>query len=243
MQLPILISIPHSSYFVPAELRKNMLLSDFEIKQSCDLFTDIIFDVPQAYTVKAKISRLVADPNRAPDDIEMECQLCSNGVVVSVDEQKRPIYRNPPHEKDIFERVKKYHADFHREIRKLAPKMKFMIDSHSMWSVGPVTKPDAGNKRPEICLGNRDFTTCSRADTLKFVKFFQDAGYAVSVNNPYAGKFNIGNHCSRNGLPGIQIEFNKKLYLNEKTLKPKKLELKKLNMLMRELVELIDEEF
>ncbi|MBU1089444.1 N-formylglutamate amidohydrolase [Patescibacteria group bacterium] len=240
--LPILISIPHCSTFVPAELRRLMLLSDFEIKKSADPFTDEIFNASNAHVVKAKISRLVADPNRAPDDIEMECQLCADGVVVSIDENGKQIYREPPSEKAIFERVKKYHTTFHAEIEKLKPKMKFLIDGHSMWSVAPATKSDAGKARPDVCLGNRDFTTCSRSRTLKILKFFQKKGLSVNVNKPFGGKFVIGEHCSRHRLPGIQIEFNHKLYLNEKTLRPRKKDVEKLNKIIFELVEILARE-
>lgn len=219
------------------------MLSDFEIKQSCDIFTDDIFDVPNACVIKSKISRLVVDPNRAPDDIEMECRLCSNGVVVSVDEGGRQIYREPPKENIISERVEKYHVTFHSEIEKNKPQAKFLIDGHSMWSIGPKTKSDAGKKRPDICLGNRDFTTCSRAGTLKFVNFFQDNGYSVSINDPYSGKFILGNHCSRHGLLGIQIELNRTLYLDEKTLRPQKNNISKLHENITDLVEFITEEF
>ena len=96
--------------------------------------------------------------------------------------------------------------------------------------------------RADIVLGNRDFTTCSRDMTLKIVSFFQDRGFSVSVNDPYPGKYVLGHHCSRRGLPGIQIEINRKLYMNEKTLNRKKTEIKKLRGIIKELTSMLDEE-
>jgi formiminoglutamase len=221
------------------ELRQRMLLSDFAIKSSSDLFTDQIFSVPNAYIVKANISRLVADPNRAPDDIEMESHLCAEGVVVSIDENGKLIYRKPPSEKMISERVAKYHADFHAQIDRITSKVKFLIDGHSMWSRGMAKKVDAGKMRADICLGNRDFTTCSRVDTLKIYEFFKKQNFSVALNQPYSGKFILGSHCSRKGLPGVQVEFSRKLYMHEKTLRPRQKDLKKLNRLIAELVDFI----
>lgn len=239
---PILVSIPHASTFVPAELRRLMLISDKEIKSHSDLYTDDIFHLPKCYIVKAKISRLVVDPNRAPDDIEMECKLCHDGVVVSVSENGNQIYKTPPSVDSIFQRVRKYHDTFHAEIDALMPHVKFLIDGHSMAHLGPVTKHDAGAPRPDIALGNRNYTTCSREMTLRIFEFFENEGLSVKINDPYEGKYVVGYHCSRKTVPGIQIEFNRRLFMNEKTLMPKKTGIKKMNALMKKLVTGLDQD-
>ncbi|MBT4917620.1 N-formylglutamate amidohydrolase [Candidatus Peregrinibacteria bacterium] len=242
-KLPILITVPHCSTFVPVELRRKMNLSDKEIQRYHDHYTDEIYDVENAHVLKAKISRLVADPNRAPDDIEMECRLCHDGVVVSITEDGKVIYKEPPKLKEIFERVEKYHDSFHQEIESLAPEMLFLIDGHSLWSVGPDTKKDSGKERADITLGNRDFTTCSRTMTLKIARFFQERDLSVSINDPYPGKYLIGYHCSRRGLPGIQIEINQKLYMNEHNFRRNKKMIKYFNEIMGGLAEMIAEDF
>ena len=239
---PILITIPHGSTFVPAELRRLMKLTDFQIRKQSDPYTDEIFDVPNANIVKGKISRLVVDLNRAPDDIEMEFQLSNRGVVVSVDLDGNPIYKVPPSMEAINERVQKYHDTFHEKIEELKPKMKFMIDGHSMRSVTPVAKPDSGRKRADITLGNRHFMTCSRVITRKVMKFFEDKGFEVKVNDPFTGRYVIGYHCSRKGLPGIQVEVNEKLFMNTKTYRPYKKKIRELRHIMAELVEMINDE-
>ena len=239
---PILITIPHGSTFVPKELRRLMKLTDFQIKRNSDPFTDEIFDVPNAYIVKGKISRLVVDLNRAPDDIEMEHQLSNRGVVVSVEMDGNPIYKTLPSMEVIFERVQKYHYAFHEKIEELKQKTKFMVDGHSMRSVTPATKPDAGRERADIILGNRHYTTCSRAMTSKIMKFFEDKGYKVKVNDPFTGRYVIGYHCSRSGFPGIQVEVNEKLFMDTKTYRPYKKKVQELRHIMAELVEMINDE-
>jgi len=241
-KIPLLVALPHCSHFVPSSLRRIMSLSDFEIKKHTDSYTDQIFNIPNAHIVKAKISRLVADPNRAPDDIEMECKLSHDGVVVSITEDGKAIYRTPPSVEDIFARVSKYHDTFHEKIEEIAPEVKFMIDGHSYLSVGPATKIDAGKPRADIMLGNRNFTTCSREMTLKIKHFFEQEGYSVRVNFPYSAKYVVGYHCSRKGLPGTQIEVSRRLYMNEETLAPFPDKIASLNKVMIRLSKMIVEE-
>lgn len=238
----VLVTIPHASFFVPQNLRKMMLLADFQIKKHCDQYTDQIYRVPNAHVVEAKLSRLVADVNRAPDDIELVYKLYHDGVVVKVDDFGAQIYKHPPKIEDIFDRVEQYHAPFHKEIDDLASQVKFLIDGHSYWSKTPSVHEDAGKIRPEISLGNRDFTTCSRQATSLVVQFFEKKGFSVAVNDPYPGKYVIGYHCSRKILPGFHIEIRRDLYMNEETLAPYPDKIQHFNALMTELVELITRE-
>ena len=238
---PILVSIPHASTFVPVDLRRRMLLSDKEILSQSDLYTDEIYDVPNVHIVKAKISRIVVDMNRAPDDIEAQCKLCNDGVVVSVDEFGTKIYEEPVPEKEILERVVKYHETFHQQIDDLSGKVKFLIDGHSFWNFGPPTKDDAGKERPDISIGNREHTTCSKSDAEFIARFFEDRGFSVKINDPYIGKYVIGYHCSRRGLRGCHIEINRKLFMNEKTLRPHKQKIAHFNSLMQELIFVIND--
>lgn len=238
MKFPIAISIPHASIFVPKEIQKNLLIGTKDIKNHADLYTEKIYKVNNAHCIEAKIARLILDVNRAPDDIETECRLQVDGVVVRTTPDGKKIYKNPPNLKKLGDRIDKYHASYHEELEELIHKneCKFLIDGHSMWATGPSALKDAGDARPQICLGNRSYTTCSREQTY-FVKcFFENHGYEVAINKPYAGKFILGFHCHRRTLPGIQIEFRRDLYLNEKTLAPKKKEIEKLNKLMEQLV-------
>ncbi len=218
-----------------------MMLKDSQINKMCDPFTDIIFDVPKAYVVKARISRLVTDLNRAPDDIESEAKLSKAGVVVSIDIDGNPIYKSPPSMDMIMDRVTTYHDSFHSKIDELKPKVKFLIDGHSLRSVGPSTRSDAGQERADIILGNRDYTTCSRHMTQRVKKFFEARGFEVKINDPYKGAYLIGYHCSRKGFPGIQIEVNEKLFMNEKTHRPYKRKIEELrktmNLLVKEIAE------
>ena len=214
-----------------------MALNKMAILRQSDLYTDRIFNIAGCHIVKSKISRLVVDMNRAPDDIEAEMELCDSCVVVRITSSGEIVYKKPPTMAMIMSRVEKYHNTFHDEVQRLAKSAKFLIDGHSMWSRAPKMKEDAGRARPDICLGNRRFATCDAITTNYFKKAFEKFGYTVAVNKPYEGAFLLGYHCHRRQLPGIQIEINKKLYLNEVTLKP---DLEKIKLLNKQLKEIVD---
>jgi len=227
----------HCSHFVPKEIKKIMALNKTDILRQSDLYTDQIFNIADCHVVKSKISRLVVDMNRAPDDIEAEMELCDSCVVVKITSDGKIVYKKPPTVDMIMTRVEKYHNDFHDEVLELAEGAKFLIDGHSMWSKAPKMKEDAGKARPDICLGNRRFATCDAITTNYIKKAFEGFGYSVAVNKPYEGAFLLGYHCHRRQLPGIQVEINKKLYLNESTLRPYPEKIKLLNKQIGEVVD------
>ncbi|MBT4936580.1 N-formylglutamate amidohydrolase [Candidatus Peregrinibacteria bacterium] len=238
---PIIVSIPHASTFVPKSIMENMLISERDIKNHADLYTDKIYNVKNAHVFKAKISRLIVDANRAPDDIETECRLQADGVIVRTTPDGKVIYKSPPSIQSICKRIEKYHDTFHIELAKKIKQTnaKFFLDGHSMWSVGPKSLKDAGEKRADICLGNRDYTSCTRLQTNIIKNFFESHGFTVAINKPYRGRFILGFHCHRQKFPGIQVEFNRSLYLDEKTLLHKNDDINHLNNLIEKLVEIL----
>ncbi len=219
---PLIVSIPHSSVRIPQELNGNVVLSANDLLGYSDLATDRIFAIPNTYVVKYDSSRIFVDVNRAPDDISREYERQEEGVLVHTTWDGKPIYKEEPSEEQVAELIQKYHDPFHEEIDSYMAKAKFLIDCHSYLPVGPPLKPDAGKLRPDVCLGNMNYSTCTREHTIFFREFFERHGYSVSINFPYQGKYTLGRHCHRRRIPhflvpGIQIELNQKLYADPKT--------------------------
>jgi len=160
---------------------------------------------------------------------------------VSVNEDCKQIYETPPTMEQIMSRIEKYHDPFHNKIEALKKDVKFLIDGHSLRSIGPAAKNDRGKERADIVIGNRHFTSCTRTVTLKVIHFFQAKGLKVALNEPFEGKYVLGHHCSRNSLYGLQIEVNRRLYMNEKNLRAHKRKIADLNATMVELIEMLDE--
>lgn len=239
---PVLVSIPHGSLFVPKDILSNLLITQFDLRNLADLYTDEIFAVTNAYTAFGEINRLILNLNRAPEGIKEDCQH-SISTMTAPDGTK--IFKKMLTEERVKELIDKYHRPFHRKIENTIKEkdIKFFIDGHSMWSTKPKSMYGNADPRPDICLGNLEYTTCGRVHT-DFVRgFFEDKGYAVKINNPYMGKYNIGFHCLREELPGIQIEINRAVFMNEKTLEAYPEQIDKLHEEMEELVEKLAKRF
>ena len=93
-----------------------------------------------------------------------------------------------------------------------------MLDCHSMPSVGGPTDRDRGTPRPDIVLGDRFGASCTPSVVEAAERILRDLGFSVRRNEPYAGAFTTSHY----GQPGkrvhaLQIEVNRRLYMNEAT--------------------------
>lgn len=225
MTLPLIISIPHCSRRIPEDLRAAIALTDHEIWDSADIGTAEIFGtLPARVVLRARWSRLIVDLNRNPD------RRYEKGVVARTDYHGRSIHRpgSFPDESEVQRRIRKYYRPFHRDLAATLdnPAIRAVFDCHSLNGIGPADAPDAGKKRKDIILsnngdreGNRDPArgepSCPR-DSLQRIKgAFQDAGFSVSVNDPYGGGFitvHYGRLYAERGKFCVQIEINQDLY-------------------------------
>jgi N-formylglutamate amidohydrolase len=84
---------------------------------------------------------------------------------------------------------------------------------------GDINADDPGRARADFVLGDRDATTCAPEFTAFVAATLGAMGYEVAINDPYKGvelvrKFGRP-HERRHSL---QIEINRRLYMNEATL-------------------------
>jgi N-formylglutamate amidohydrolase len=92
-----------------------------------------------------------------------------------------------------------------------------LLDWHSM----PSAAAGAGRRTPDIVLGDRYGASCAAPAVRWLEREFEGRGYLVGRNAPYAG----GYACTRYGRPAecqhaVQIELNRALYMDERTLEP-----------------------
>lgn len=87
-----------------------------------------------------------------------------------------------------------------------------------MSAVGAPTHPDAGKPRPDFCIGDLHGKTTSPQFRALVVDTLRGLGYSVAVNEPYVGNVLIGrNSDPARGIDSVQIEINKKLFMDGKT--------------------------
>jgi N-formylglutamate deformylase len=246
--LPLLVSTPHCSGHVPHWLFASMTETGEapealrrRIFREGDPFTDEIFHIPEAaITVNALASRFVADLNRARDEGG------ENGVIKLTDFERRPFfpsgYAVSPREREL--RLSLYYDPYHQALEKAlsGSTIRFFLDGHSMTSEGPALGPDQDEPRPALCIGNfgdergepvpgqgavscppdqarriRDFLSETLADVLR------ESGLpeGVVLNRPFDGGHVLRKYSAPPyAVPGVMIEVNRALYLDEETLEP-----------------------
>ena len=76
----------------------------------------------------------------------------------------------------------------------------------------------AGSERADFVLGDRDGTTCAPAFTAFVREALVGMGYRVKVNDPYKGVELVRAFSNpASGRHSLQLEINKRLYMNEAT--------------------------
>ena len=93
------------------------------------------------------------------------------------------------------------------------------INCHSMPAVsGLVAEEGPGKARAEFVLGDRDGTTCAPEFTAFVALTLRGFGYEVKVNDPYKGVELVRAYSDpAEHKHSLQIEVNRKLYMDEKT--------------------------
>ena len=128
------------------------------------------------------------------------------------------------------------------------PSVQFLFDCHSYLPIGPKLKPDSGKPRPDVNIGNINYSTCTREQTVFVRDFFQSLGYTVAINFPYAGKYILGHHCHRRHIPpflvpGMQLEFNQGIYVHQDSLEPIDMRVKELHDAFAKMVDTFVDHF
>lgn len=257
MKAPILVSIPHGGCNVAAEIKDIWALSVKDAFHDGDPFTSEIFDFFDRveFQIVMKYYRAVIDLNRRPDDIAPQNP---DGVIKSHTCWNVPVYLQGYLPDEALKRLllDKYYFPYHKQMEEQIknPNIKLAVDCHSMAAKSPPIEADAGTVRPLICLGNLgdengeiepvfNRVTCApeliRFMANEFRVVFQHEDLEVDVpaiatmNVPFNGG-NITRRYGGHGVPFLQIEMSRALYLTKKyfddtSLKVKKSRIKDLN--------------
>ncbi len=237
---PLLISIPHGGDTVPSEVAEMVSITERDIFYDGDALTREIYDFEKSVdaVIGTPIARAIVDVNRAYDDRPPENP---DGVVKTVTTDGRPVYREGmfPDDALVEDLLQKYYFPYHERLGNLLEScdIRLALDCHSMLERSPAASDRPGEPRPLICLSNRGDEhgmplrgrgpvtcppewMCALAESLR--QAFAGGG-EVAMNDPFAGGYISQYHYEREGIPWIQIEINRKLYLNETYFDPERL--------------------
>jgi N-formylglutamate deformylase len=238
--LPLVLDSPHSGTDYPADF--DHLPPRMLVRQAEDTFVGELYAIgPEigATLVEALFPRAYIDPNRNLADIDQA--LLSEpwpgpvtrsrktelgiGLVWRLAQGGVPMYSRALSIAEVERRIRQCYEPYHAAVAAAIDERHrqfgavWHINCHSMPAVGDVMSDDPGRARADFVLGDRDGTTCE-ADLTAFVaQTLEQMGYKVAINDPYKGVELVRRH----GRPSerrhsLQIEINRRLYLDEATL-------------------------
>ncbi|MBN2352555.1 MAG: N-formylglutamate amidohydrolase [Spirochaetales bacterium] len=229
MSPPVVLHIPHSSHFIPDDVRKTIALSDDELRAEIVRLSDS--HTEELYTgfrsqavvpVVFPVCRLVTDPERFPEDSDEPMARHGQGVVYVKTQDGRALRANLlPGERRLL--LDAWYHPHHRRLFELVQKNLesaggcLIVDCHSFPSHPFPFEEPTDRPRPDVCIGADSYhTPASIKETL--IDFFRSQGYLVDVNHPFAGALvPLAYYREEPRVTSVMIELNRRLYMDEWT--------------------------
>lgn len=237
---PVVLNSPHSGACYPPAFLAASRLDPRAIRRSEDFYVDDVISSAAALgapLLKANFPRAWLDVNREPYELDPKMfdgtlPTYANvrsvrvagglGTIARIVSESEEIYPGPIDVQDALVRIDTIYKPYHRALRQLvlSQRARFgfavLIDCHSMPST---VRGMNGRTRPDVVIGDRYGTSCASELTDFAGAVLTRLGYSVSRNKPYAGGF-ITEHYGQpsRAMHAMQIEFNRALYMDEKTL-------------------------
>lgn len=236
---PLVVSVPHSGEHLPDCGGPPYAINARGLLRDGDLYVDQLYadaTAEGATMVSTPFSRFVVDLNRMPDDVSEKSvaghegrsedgYYGDRGVIWAVTTRSECIYQRPLTAAEFEARLARfyhpYHAALRAELERLRSKFGYavLIDAHSMPSRATRLHRDPGRRRPDVIPGDAHGRACANGLSEGTVDFWRSLGFHVTMNFPYAGGA-ITRTYGRpfEGVHAIQVELNRRLYMNESTL-------------------------
>lgn len=223
--MALIFHIPHAATLIPAQYRRDFLVSDedlrFELLRMTDHFTDALFtqgcESPDRI-LRFPVSRLLVDPERFLEDDREPMAGRGMGVIYTRRHDLKPLRTSQARRQELLENFYfPHHAQLERLVRDSLAEIgkATILDCHSFPSrplpYEPVQDPD----RPEICIGTDAFHTPPQIrDAL--VGGYEALGYRVAVDTPFAGALvPLPFYEADPNVRSVMIEVRRDLYMNE----------------------------
>jgi N-formylglutamate deformylase len=237
--VPVVFASAHSGRAYSREFVAAARLDELTLRRSEDSFVDEIFAAAPALgapLLAAGFPRAFCDVNREAWELDpamFEDALppwvnttsprvsAGFGTIPRVVANGEAIYGIRLRFAEAERRVKLYWRPYHAALAALveATRARFgvcvLVDCHSMPASATATQVPP----PDVVLGDAYGAACYPALAREAEAFFGARGYLTRRNDPYAGGY-VTRHYGRprRGVHALQIEFARRLYMNEATL-------------------------
>ena len=245
---PVLVHVPHSSRSVPDWARDGLLLDDAALSRELDAMTDAHTDLiaqwanglaaSPANLFINRLSRLVVDPERFPDERE-EMLAVGMGAVYTHGHDRRLIRTTVQQEliPTVFE---PYATAFTCAVDRIldAHGRAVIIDVHSYPQDPLPYELHAHGARPQVCLGTDEYHT---PPTLLETAREAFRTFEIDVNTPFAGTYVPLKHYGTNpAVSSLMVEIRRDVYLDEE-LRPVEAGATALSSALAELIDAVGE--
>jgi N-formylglutamate deformylase len=223
---PCVLHVPHSSTQIPERVRREILLTDRELAGELGAMTDAYTDRiatgaadlvngPRPWAFVNRLSRLVVDPERFPDETE-EMDVVGMGVVYTRTSTGEPLRNDDSaHRSELIRTLFEPYAQALASLvdeRLHACGRAVILDIHSYPRDPLPYELHAGGERPEICLGvdpdhTPEWLLAAGADVFT-------AGRTIRVNTPFSGTYVPLSHYRRElRVASLMIEIRRDVYV------------------------------
>ena len=240
----LVLDSPHSGTAYPADFGYACGLA--ALRTAEDTHVEKLYDFAPAlgvHWIEAYFPRSYLDANRNttemdvtlfdtawPGAVETDAKIMSKvrlgkGLIWRTTDEGVPIYKRKLTVAEVQARIeacwKPYHAAVEQAITTAHAQHGYSIhvNCHSMPAVASGSATDfPGEAHADFVVGDRDASTASEALSARVLQHLRGLGYNVAYNHPYKGVELVRRYSQpRRHRHSIQLEINRKLYMNEET--------------------------
>jgi N-formylglutamate deformylase len=241
----LLLDSPHSGVDYPEDF--GHACDPRILRQAEDTHVEKLYDFAAelgAAWVEALFPRSYLDVNRNitevdiglfdepwPDPVETDPAALAKvrlgkGLVWRITDEGLPIYERQLAVQEVRSRIERCWQPYHEAVgaaiaaAHVRHGYSIHLNCHSMPGIASRYSTDfPGLVHADFVIGDREGTTAAPELSRKVCQFIESRGYSVAYNHPYKGVELVRRHGDpRRHRHSLQIEINRKLYMNEETL-------------------------
>lgn len=252
-EVPVIVEVPHAGLELDAEVLSTLVAPAHAVGRDADLYVDELYaDAPDAGAtlISARMSRYVCDLNRSEHDVDRETvqgatgRPSPHGLIWRSTTDNRAAIARPLPKAELERRLQAYYRPYHDRLDELVRDrlaqhgFVILLSGHSMPSRGRDGHDDPGRDRADVVPGTRQRTTAAEAVIEVTERVSARFHLGLAHDDPYRG----GHTTVRYGRPSagihaIQVELNRRLYMDETTLAKKPNEFRVMRSFCRALVQ------